>query len=198
MKYLYSLLLLFIHYSISAQDSTHITVHVIYGSKPIAKGETKWFGGKLGGHIGLQVGKDKIIHFNPGGKVRAFGRSAEPGNYVLSSVREFYRTFHCDSAKRMQVTIPVTAEMKLQLDSVCGVFLKNPPYPYAFFGMRCTSACYHLLSVAGVYPEYSKKKMIRRFFYPRRLRKRLIRSAKDRNWKLTLTEWTVRRKWDHD
>lgn len=198
MKHLYTLLLLFISYSISAQDSTHITVHVIYGSKPIAEEETKWFGGKLGGHIGLQVGKDKIIHFNPSGKVRAFGRSSEPGSYILSSVKEFYHIFHCDSAKRMQVTIPVSMETKHYLDSICGIFLKNPPYPYAFFGMRCAAACYHLLSVADVYPEYSKGKMIRRFFYPRKLRKRLIRSAKAGNWKLSITTGTIRRKWDHD
>lgn len=198
MKHLYSLLMLILCIQVSAQDSTHLTVHIIYGSKPLAKGESKWFGGKLGGHIGLQVGRDKIIHFNPNGKVRVFGHSDEPGQYVLSSKKSFYNTFHCDSAKTMQVVISVSPEAKQHLDSICRGFLNASPYPYAFFGMRCTSACYHLLSEAGVVPKMSKSHMTRRFFYPRRLRKLLLKKATSQHWTITQTAGTSCRKWDHD
>lgn len=181
----------------AAQDSSHITVHIIYGSKPAAPGENKWFGGKWGGHIGLQVGNDKIVHFNPGGKVRVFGKKSQPGTWVLSSINHFYCTFGCDTVKTMRVTIPVPKADKLHLDTVCGSFLNNAPYPYAFFGMRCTSACYHLLAEAAIFPEHSKGKMIRKFFYPRRLRRFLLRH-RGGDWVISGEKGTNRRKWDHD
>jgi hypothetical protein len=181
-----------------SQDSLFVTVHAIYGSKPLKPDENKWFGGILGGHIGLETSPGKVVHFNPGRKVRAFGRKSEPGTYSISSTEQFYCTFGCDSVKRMQVKIPVTAEQSRVLDSISENYHEAPPYPYAFFGMRCTAACYHLLSQADVYPDYRKGKMIRRFFYPRRLRKRLIRSAGKQHWKVSYGEGRVGRKWDHD
>lgn len=67
-----------ISYSTFAQSDS-IFVHFVYGSKPLSKEESKWFGGKLGGHVGLEAGKDSVFHFNPGGKVRAFGKANERG-----------------------------------------------------------------------------------------------------------------------
>lgn len=183
---------------VSAQDSLFAIVHVIYGSKPIADNETKWFGGILGGHVGLEIAPNKVVHFNPGGKVRALGKESEPGTYAISTVEQFYCTFGCDTVKRMEVRIPITTAQARSLDSISTIYYDAPPYPYAFFGMRCTAACYHLLSWADVYPDYRKGKMVRKFFYPRRLRKRLIRTAKKKDWEIRYTEGRSTRKWDHD
>jgi hypothetical protein len=181
-----------------SQDTSFVTVHVIYGSKPAAEGEDKWFGGRWGGHVGLEVAPDKVIHFNPGGKVRAFGRKDQPGTYVQSTVNSFYCTFGCDSAREMSVRIPVPESLRQRIDSTGSAFIGHEPYPYAFFGMRCAAACYHLLSVGDVYKDWRKGKMIRKVFYPRRLRKRLLKSAKKYGWEVKITEGTPRRKWDWD
>lgn len=201
MRYLLSLFLL----QLSAQtlfcqssDTAYVTVHVIYGSKPSTKEGGKWFGGKLGGHIGLEVTPGNVVHFNPGGKFRIFGRKSEPGTYVSSKVSSFYCTFGCDSIKKLAIRIPVSKEAQLLVDSIGKVYCENSPYPYAFFGMRCTAACYHLLSVADAVPDFRKGKMIRKFFYPRRLRKKLLRKAAKNNWEVIRKEGSVTRKWDHD
>lgn len=139
MQHLFSFLLLtFVSFPLFAQspDSTTVTVHVVYGSKPLSDSEGKWFGGKLGGHIGLEVVPGKVLHFNPGGRFRIFGRKSEPGRYVISKVSDFYCTFGCDSIKKLAVRIPVSAAMQTKLDSLAGVYCEHPPYPYAFFGMR--------------------------------------------------------------
>jgi len=181
-----------------AQDSSFVTVHVIYGSRPKAKGEGKWFGGKLGGHVGLEIAPNQVLHFNPGGKVKAFTGNSEPGRFSLSETESFYCTFGCDTVKRMSVRIPVPAEGQRRIDSLSASYISKAPYAYAFFGMRCAAACYHFISIGKAYPECSTGKMVRKFFYPRRLRKRLLRSAKKYGWEVTITEGTKRRKWDHD
>ncbi len=198
MKHLLPLLFFFNCCCISAQDSLFATVHVIYGSKPIAKTEGKWFGGKWGGHVGLEVSPGKVVHFNPGGAVGAWQKNSDTGRYVVSTVEGFYCTFGCDSVKQLAVKIPITVAESNVLDSIANHFVAQSPYPYAFFGMRCAAACYHLLSFTDTYPEISKRKMVRRFFYPRKLRKRLLKSAKKKHWKTTVTEGRSTRKWDHD
>ncbi|HLP54051.1 MAG TPA: hypothetical protein VK151_03445 [Fluviicola sp.] len=193
-----SLFLVFNGYWLAAQDSLFATVHVIYGSKPKAKTEGKWFGGKLGGHVGLEVSPGKVVHFNPGGAVGAWQKNSDTGSYVISTIEGFYSTFGTDSVKQMAVKIPISEAGFKVLDSIANHFVGHPPYPYAFFGMRCAAACYHLLSFTEVYPKISKRKMVRKFFYPRKLRKRLIKTAKKRGWKVTITEGRATRKWDHD
>jgi hypothetical protein len=181
-----------------SQDSLFVTVHVVYGSKPKAAGEGKWFGGRWGGHIGLEISPDKVVHFNPGGRVRAFRKNSPPGTYSISSVQDFYCTFGCDTVKTMQVKIPVSIAGARQVDSISTIWYESAPYAYAFFGMRCTSATYHLLSWADIYPDWSEKHMTRRFFYPRRLRRFLQREAKEQGWEIRYSEGSERRKWDYD
>ncbi len=197
-----NLLLLFVSlislWPVFAQDTLYATVHVIYGSKPKAEGEGNWFGGKWGGHIGLEIAPDTVIHFNPGCEFTILRRKAGPGTYRSSTVESFYCTFGCDMVKTLQVRIPITAAGRDSLRAISERFLEEAPYPYAFYGMRCTAACYHLLSVASVFPEKSEGKMIRKFFYPRRLRKFLLRKARKNDWLVTRTEGSERRKWDHD
>lgn len=199
MKHLFKLLLVGLSiFQLQAQDSLFVTVHVIYGSKPISENEGKWFGGKLGGHVGLEIMPGQVIHFNPGGAVKATRQHSDTGSYVQSSIENFYCTFGCELVKTMQVNIPVTLAERTLLDSISQQFVAHPPYPYAFFGMRCAAACYHLLSYTSIAPEFGDRKMVRRFFYPRKLRKYLIRRAKKTHWKITVSEGRESRKWDHD
>lgn len=175
-----------------------LVVEVIYGSKPIDKNERHWFGGKLGGHIGLKIGNDSVMHFVPGGRVAATNINSDIGRYLISSERSFYRTFYCDTTKTCQIFIPVTSSQKQQLITDSRAFLKEGPYPYAFFGMRCAAACYHLLSLADVTKDLSRSRMTWKFFYPRKLRKFLFKEAKINGWIIRETSGSTKRKWDHD
>lgn len=175
-----------------------ITVVFIYGSKPITESESEWFGGKLGGHVGLQLNKDSVFHFNPGGKVSAFQKKNLPGNWVMSSSEQFWCTWGCDSMKTLSVQIPITQQQKSNLTIAIEQQNEHTDFCYAFFGMRCTSSCYYLLSKTGIYPVLGEKKMIRKYFYPRKLRKKLLKDARQKDWTTISTVGTVNRKWDHD
>lgn len=175
-----------------------LVVEIIYGSKPLDKSESHWFGGKLGGHIGLKIGKDSVMHFVPGGRVAATNVNSDTGRYLISSTKSFYRTFYCDTTKTCQIFIPITSSQKQQLLSDAKPFLKEGPYPYAFFGMRCAAACYHLLSLANVTTDLSRSKMTWKFIYPRKLRKYLFKEAKKNGWVIKETPGSTKRKWDND
>ncbi len=196
MKSLAILLILLPFLPFSQTDT--LVVEVIYGSKPIDKNERHWFGGKLGGHIGLMIGNDSVMHFVPGGRVAATTINSDTGRYLISSERSFYRTFYCDTTKTCRIIIPITTSQKQKLLKDAAPFLKEGPYPYAFFGMRCAAACYHLLSLAEVTKELSRSRMTWKFFYPRKLRKFLFKEANTKGWIIQETPGSTKRKWDHD
>lgn len=192
-----SILLISIPFVSTSQSDT-LVVEVIYGSKPIDKNERPWFGGKLGGHVGLRLGKDSVMHFVPGGRVAATNINSDTGRYLISSSKQFYRTFRADTTKTCQIFIPVSSAQKQKLLAESKSFLKDGPYPYAFFGMRCAAACYHLLSLGDVTKDLSRSRMTWKFFYPRKLRKRLFKEAKSNGWIIKQTPGSTKRKWDHD
>lgn len=192
-----AIFLAFVPFWADSQTDTLI-VEIIYGSKPKTADERHWFGGKLGGHIGLTIGKDSVMHFVPGGRVAATNINSDTGKYLISSKKGFYRTFYCDTTKTCRIFIPVTPAQKQQLLKSATPFLKEGPYPYAFFGMRCAAACYHLLSLADVTKDRSKSVMTWKFFYPRKLRKFLFKEAEAKGWEITTTSGSGKRKWDHD
>ena len=182
--------------SLTAQDT--LTFYCVYGSKPKAKGESSWFGGKLGGHIGLGINADTVFHFNPRGPVYALNRNSPLGVWRKNSAADFLCTFGCDSVKTLIVKIPVDHTKWVKVREKGLEFIKKSPYEYAFFGMRCTAACYHLLSIADVYPELSKRKMTNKFFYPRKLRRKLLEDPRNSGWIISREPGRTTRKWDHD
>lgn len=190
-------ILLLVPFTLIGQTDT-LVVEIIYGSKPLTKDESHWFGGKLGGHIGLKIGTDSVMHFVPGGRVVATNINSDDGKYLISTNNQFYRTFHCDTAKTCQIFIPISHKQKQQLLQEIKPFLKHGPYPYAFFGMRCAAACYHLLSLADVTPDLSRSKMTWKFIYPRKLRSYLFKEADKNGWIIKRTKGSTKRKWDHD
>jgi hypothetical protein len=63
-----------------AQDTAYLKVHFLYGSKPLKKfrdTEQKWFGGILGGHVGIEGDSDRIVNFLPSGKFHWFAKKNE-------------------------------------------------------------------------------------------------------------------------
>jgi hypothetical protein len=181
-----------------------IRVHFLYGSKPsfsYRKEEREWFGGKLGGHVGIEYRDGLIIDFVPSDKFHVFSDKLDfHSRFVSHSRASFYALFGSDpdSVKRAIIEIPINAQQRLCLDSLIGEYFHKTPYDYAFFGMRCGAAGYDILSKIGLLKPWSQNKIQRRIFYPRRLRKRLFDLAQEKNWKVELFTGTKRRKWERD
>jgi hypothetical protein len=177
-----------------ATDS--VKVLFVYGSKPNAKGEDRWFGGKHGGHVSVQY-RSMYASFVPDGGFHVFSSRK---NIYSKFVLEYEDRFMFDTAESRYViiSVPVDSLQKLRLDSVISARLMKSPYDYAFFGMRCASAAYELFSTAGIFPSCSRKGMVRKYFYPKKLRKKLLKEAKLKNWPVYYRPGRNGRKWESD
>lgn len=187
-----------------ASDSTTIQVHFLYGSKPkhaFKDVEKHWFGGLHGGHVGIQVGPNRIIDFVPAG---GFHYVAHKDSFCSRFATHANETFwfifggQPNEVKKLSITIPVSMEQKKRLDSIAKAYRINTPYDYAFIGMRCGSAAYDILSQLNIVKKYSHKKTYRKIFYPKKLRKLLIALAEKNHWMMERQEGTTRRKWEKD
>jgi hypothetical protein len=187
-----------------AQDSTTIQVHFLYGSKPRSeykKQERKWFGGTLGGHVGIEIDSALIVNFVPQGKYHVIGNGKNPhGKYMLHTPHMFWQILGNQEAdvKKLSIEIPVSAAQRVILDSLSQAYLASTPYDYAFLGMRCGAATYDMLAQADILKEWSHGKTWRKIFYPRKLRKRLLELALENGWNTSREAGTERRKWEKD
>lgn len=176
-----------------------IKVYFLYGSKP-AKGyekkEKKRFGGINGGHVSIGVDKE-VIGFGPKGKFHIFPKDKNRHSHFTS---ESLATFAKDSVgdKYTTITIPVTNEQYNKIKAIHKGYCDRAPYDYAFTGMRCAAASYDVLSQIGVFKPKSKSWMVNRIFYPRRLRKRMLKMAAEKGYKVQAQPGRKTRKWEKD
>jgi len=204
MKSLFSLLLALTCLAAHAQDSSFIKVHFLYGSKPLKKykaTEHKWFGGILGGHVGIEGDSGRILNFVRKGDFHLLAKKENRHScYAEHTESSFYAILggDADSMKKLVVTIPVSAEQKKKFDSISVAYLHETPYDYALVGMRCGAAAYEILAQLGIVKSYSYKKTYRKIFYPRKLRKRLLARAESKGWTLYRQQGSDRRKWEKD
>lgn len=188
----------------SASDSLSVKVYFLYGSKPAKEyrnEESKWFGGKLGGHAGVAVDSGEIVNFLPNGSLHIFpSRKDQHAGWTTSSEKSFRRILggDADSNQLLVIEIPVTRAQYEAIDSIHNSYLDDCPYDYAFMGMRCGAATYDVLAEAGILPRQGRFLTIFRYFYPKRVRKKLLRKAHKYDWKTTLFKGTERRKWEKD
>jgi len=203
-KRAYTFLFCFITLLSFSQDTTYLKVHFLYGSKPLYKyreSEPVWFGGILGGHVGIEADSGKIIDFSPSGKFHVFENDYfRRGRFTVKTRERFYSTLggDPDSAKKAIVYIPVSKGQRDQFDSVTTCYLRQTPYDYAFIGMRCSAAAYDVLGKLGIVNPYSRRETYRRIFYPRLLRKRLLKKAVDNKWTVERHPGCSKRKWEKD
>ena len=187
-----------------SQDSLCLKVHFLYGSKPLKKykdTERKWFGGVLGGHVGIEGDSDRILNFLRKGKFHWFAKKDNKHSvYREHTVRNFYAIFRGtpDSVKKAIIYIPVSVQQKQKFDSIATAYLKQTPYDYAFIGMRCGAAAYDILGQLGILKKHSICKTYRKIFYPKKLRKRLLKKARENNWTIVRQGGSIRRKWERD
>ncbi|MBN2682041.1 MAG: hypothetical protein JXR58_06000 [Bacteroidales bacterium] len=188
--------LLCINSTIGQQDNTEnfIVVHFVYGSKP-AKGhkdvEGKWFGGIHGGHVKVQT-TNYLVGFNPVSGFHIFShRKKIIGGFV--SEGQPNKIF-----KTTSFVIPVSKELHDSLESIIEGYLNDSPYDYAFFGMRCASAAYDLLSQIGIFKTKSQCGMVWTYFYPKLLRTKLFKLSEKQDIKITRSIGKTSRKWEKD
>lgn len=185
---------------VHAQDT--LKVHFLYGSTPIKTyGEEKWFGGKLGGHVGVEVKKDRIFNFVPSGKYHVFqNKKDKHSDFVYHTEENFYGIFggQASQMKKTVVYIPITPQQKLRFDSLTQAYRKETPYDYAFFGMRCGAAGYDVLAQLEILPARGYHKTWFGIFYPKKLRKRLLNEAQTQGWKVQRQAGTHKRRWERD
>jgi hypothetical protein len=173
-----------------------VKVLFVYGSKPKIKGEDRWFGGIHGGHVSVQY-RNMYASFVPDGKFHVFAsRKYVNSKFVLEYDDRFI--FDTSDSRYVIICVPVDSMQKARLDSVIGQRLTKSPYDYAFFGMRCASAAYELFATAGIFPSKSRYGMLRKYFYPKKLRKKMFREAKLNNWPVYFRPGRTSRKWEED
>ncbi len=180
-----SLYLYFVLWSVLAyaSDTTFLKVHFLYGSRPLKAyqdTETKWFGGVLGGHVGIEGDSNKIINFLPSGSFHVFKKESDRhSTYAVHNENSFYAILggDPDSVKKAIIYIPVTTQQKQQFDSIAAAYLAQTPYDYALFGMRCGAASYEILGQLAIVKSYPRKKTAKKIFYPRKLRKKITQKS---------------------
>jgi hypothetical protein len=197
-------ILVFIILSISAQDTCYIKVHFLYGSAPLKtyrKTEPAWFGGILGGHVGIEADSNRVLNFVPDGKFHLLPAQKKHSRYTVDSVKQFYSRLggqHPDSAKQAVVIIPVSRQQKQLFDSIALSYINQTPYDYALAGMRCGAATYEILAQLGIMEPLGLPGTAITILYPKKLRKRLLAKAEKNGWTVIMHNGTTRRKWETD
>ena len=201
--FLFLMLMLFSKLTLNAQQTSYIPVHFLYGSRPLQKYkfiENPWFGGKMGGHVGIEIDSNKILNFVHQGRFHILSSKKKHSRYIITSCSRFNCILGGDSnkVKTLTIMVPVKDEQLHKLDSLSKVYLNESPYDYAFLGMRCGAASYEVLAQLGILPQYSYSKTSLKVFYPKILRKQLLDKAEQNGWPMIRQEGSTRRVWERD
>ena len=184
----------------SQDDSTTvIRVNFLYGSKPKRKfkeTEVKYFGGLHGGHVSVQAG-DTDYGFGPTVMpVHIFAKRRRQSVFEARALDGQPR--YGSGNKTVTLIIPLSQQQFRALDSIHKAYCSASPYDYGFFGMRCAAATQDVLSGAGIIERRNRFWTIVSTFYPKKLRKRLIKLAEARSYQVIRSEGKATRKWEKD
>lgn len=198
------LVIILCSHCVCGQSAHAIRIHFLYGSRPhpaYKESEKRWFGGRLGGHVGIEYAPGRVLSFVPRGRFHLFSRPRNVHSaFAVHAVSEFYSIFGADpgSVKSAIVTIPLKPSQRSLVDSIVYTYRSQTPYDYALIGMRCAAATYDILAHSGVVRKYRPLKTIWKIFYPRKLRKLLFRKAEAKGWQVDWQPGSTKRKWDRD
>ena len=197
MKFFFAIFLLVTSFVTKASDSLYtIKLNFLYGSKP-AKGfkktESKLFGGLKGGHVNIEAG-GRVLDFLPGNNPLLPNNKKPTGGFRLN--QSSYK--HPDTDKWITVIIPVSSDQYFKLQKLFDSLAGKTPYDYAIFGMRCAAASYDVLSKIGLFREFSNDKNVATHFYPKLLRKKVLKWADENDYDIIRHEGKPSRKWESD
>lgn len=196
MKLLVAIGLLISTTSFSQAISDTIKLHFLYGSVP-AKGykktEPKLFGAKKGGHVNIEA-NGRILDFLPGNcPILPENRKPTGGFRINHAI--YWDT---SNTKWITINIPVTQQQMTQLEKIFDEYSQCTPYDYAVFGMRCAAASYDVLSEIGLVKKRSDRSNIVANFYPKLLRKRMIKWAIENDFPISYHQGRTSRIWESD
>jgi len=195
MKSIASFIFICCFISAVAQTDT-IKLNFLYGSKPAKdhrQSESKVFGGLKGGHVNIEA-NGKVLDFMPG-DCPLFPKNKNPtGGFRINN--DVY--WNTTEDKWTTILIPVTPAQMNHLDSLFNLYQRSTPFDYAVFGMRCASASYYVLSKIGLFERISDRKNVTIHFYPKLLRKRMVRWAAKNHYPIIEHEGKSTRKWEKD
>lgn len=185
-------------FSLQAQTN-QIKVYFLYGSRPAKcckSTEKRLFGGINGGHVSIGV-DDEIIGFGPVGKFHFISRKKQCHSGFRCEPQE---SFNLDSVgkKYVVITIPVSDEQYAKIKDIHNRYQAETPYDYAFMGMRCAAASYDVLSQIGLLEMKPRTTIALQIFYPRRLRRRMLKIAEERGYKIERKEGSQSRVWERE
>ncbi len=177
-----------------------VILHFTHGSvpRPGCEDQRSRLGGKWGGHVELEI--DDHLH--------GFELERRPDWHLVARRRR--SSFNCVfekkpladwlaaslNDKRTSIALPVTAGQK---DWLLEFYERNgaePPYDYAFLGMRCAASMREVLGGAGILSEISRFGCLVSAFYPRQFRRKMLRLAAEKGWQVTLKPGIECRDWD--
>jgi hypothetical protein len=196
--FLFILLFTFISKHVTANDSLSYTIKInfLYGSKPAKgykKSESKLFGGIKGGHVNIQAG-NRVLDFMPGNNPLLPNKHKPTGGFRLNQCIYWDTT----STKWKSVVVPVSSEQYTYLQRLFDSLSSKTPYDYAIFGMRCAAASYDVLSDIGLFEKMPNPKNISKHFYPKLLRKKVLKWAEENHYTIINKEGRQSRKWESD
>lgn len=187
---------LFLFTACFASDTTYtIKINFLYGSRP-AKGfhqqESKLFGGIKGGHVNIEA-DGRVLDFTPGDNPLLPHNKNPSGGFSIN------QSVNWDGDDKWKtIIVPVSQDQYIALQKIFDSVAAKTPYDYAIFGMRCAAASYDVLSKIGLFKEYTTSKNVTTHFYPKLLRKKVLKWADKNNYTVLSNEGRSSRKWESD
>lgn len=179
-----------------------IYAHIYHGwkVKRAYRGETgRSLGGLLGGHVVIQVGEYDYGYNFTSSRVHWFARQRK--SLRVGVLEKESASGTAEAWRRGKVTtvrIPVSKAQYEELKTLADAYHNDPPFDYAFFGMRCAATGYYLLGRINVFHHASHTRSICKAFYPKAFRKKILRLAKKRGYTVTVQPGDETRKWEGD
>jgi hypothetical protein len=170
-----------------------------YGSRPALgyeKTEKNDFGGIHGGHVCLAMDSIVIGFDSPNGYHIFPSRKHLKGLFVREDEHDYMKD--TITKKYAIVEIPISDSQYLLLNKILEGYINNPPYDYAFFGMRCASATYDVLSQIGILEHKSYLGNVFSNFYPKLFRSKIFHLAKKNNYTIIRLKGRKSRQWEED
>ena len=182
-----------------AQEPHLIKVFFRYGSIPeigYEYIEYKEVGGLQGGHVSigldsLEIGftNDKTIHVFP-------KKNNSKGVFYWEYLKDFEDQI--SDKKYITFLIPINDEQYARLKTTLLDYIAEPPYDYAFFGMRCASATYDVLSQIGLFEPKTRGRNIISNFYPKLFRRKMFELARKNGYTVISVKGRKTRLWEKD
>jgi hypothetical protein len=177
-----------------------LVVRIAHGSRPHPQHrdtEKHWLGGMYGGHVVIEL--DSFAYgFNfRSQRVHIFPRKNESRRKGVFEKDNAAALLHgWRNLEMTSVYVPLNDSAYTALKQQLETLHKHPDFDYAFLGMRCASTAYMLLSKVGVFEPSGKFKSMRKAFHPKALRKRLLKSAHQNNYRVVVQQGSKTRIWE--